>query len=86
MATQTAEVINLNNGVELPALGLGVFQSPPEETVDTVEAVLVASRLRHADLELRCLTALQQTGSVLEVVRLSFFGDDVATLIDERGL
>ncbi len=86
MATQTAEVINLNNGVELPALGLGVFQSPPEETVDAVEAVLVASRLRQADLELRCLTALQQTGSVLEVVRLSFFGDDVATLIDERGL
>src|SRR5689334_15944656 len=25
--------ITLNNGVELPALGLGVFQSPPAETV-----------------------------------------------------
>jgi len=40
MTTQTAEVINLNNGVELPALGLGVFQSPPEETVGAVEAAL----------------------------------------------
>ena len=32
--------ITLNNGVELPALGLGVFQSPPDETVGAVEAAL----------------------------------------------
>src|SRR3954470_21329277 len=32
--------IKLNNGVVLPALGLGVFQSPPEETVGAVEAAL----------------------------------------------
>lgn len=32
--------ITLNNGVALPALGLGVFQSPPEETVGAVEAAL----------------------------------------------
>jgi hypothetical protein len=32
--------ITLNNGVELPALGLGVFQSPPAETVTAVEAAL----------------------------------------------
>ena len=24
--------ITLNNGVEMPALGLGVFQTPPDET------------------------------------------------------
>ena len=24
--------VTLNNGVEMPALGLGVFQTPPEET------------------------------------------------------
>jgi len=34
--------IPLNNGVELPALGLGVFQSPPAETVPAVEAALAA--------------------------------------------
>jgi diketogulonate reductase-like aldo/keto reductase len=34
--------ITLNNGVELPALGLGVFQSPPAETVTAVEAALTA--------------------------------------------
>ena len=32
--------INLNNGVQLPALGFGVFQSPPAETAGAVEAAL----------------------------------------------
>ena len=32
--------LRLNNGVELPALGLGVFQSPPTETVGAVEAAI----------------------------------------------
>ena len=32
--------ITLNSGVELPALGLGVFQSPPAETAGAVEAAL----------------------------------------------
>jgi diketogulonate reductase-like aldo/keto reductase len=32
--------VPLNNGVELPALGLGLFQSPPAETAAAVEAAL----------------------------------------------
>jgi diketogulonate reductase-like aldo/keto reductase len=32
--------ITLNNGVEMPALGLGVFQTPPDETRDAVRAAL----------------------------------------------
>jgi diketogulonate reductase-like aldo/keto reductase len=32
----------LNNGVTMPALGLGVFQTPPEETRDAVTATLQA--------------------------------------------
>jgi len=32
--------ITLNNGVELPAIGLGVFQTPPAETVGAVEAAI----------------------------------------------
>jgi len=32
--------IALNNGVKLPALGLGVFQSPPAETVTAIESAL----------------------------------------------
>ncbi|BDG10078.1 aldo/keto reductase [Anaeromyxobacter paludicola] len=34
--------ITLNNGVQLPALGLGVFQSPPAETAGAVEAAIAA--------------------------------------------
>lgn len=34
------EELVLNNGVTMPALGLGVFQSPPEETAAAVEAAL----------------------------------------------
>jgi diketogulonate reductase-like aldo/keto reductase len=38
--------IILNNGVEMPALGFGVFQTPPEETVSSVaEALRVGYRL-----------------------------------------
>jgi diketogulonate reductase-like aldo/keto reductase len=32
--------LTLNNGVTMPALGLGVFQSPPAETTAAVEAAL----------------------------------------------
>jgi 2,5-diketo-D-gluconate reductase A len=38
----------LNNGVTMPALGLGVFQSPPEETAAAVEAALKLG-YRHID-------------------------------------
>jgi diketogulonate reductase-like aldo/keto reductase len=40
MATATTPMIELNNGVEIPALGLGVFQSPPAETLTAVEAAV----------------------------------------------
>ncbi|ABC82986.1 aldo/keto reductase [Anaeromyxobacter dehalogenans] len=32
--------ITLNNGVQLPVIGLGVFQSPPAETAGAVEAAI----------------------------------------------
>ena len=38
--------ITLNNGIEMPALGFGVFQTPPEQTVASVaEALRVGYRL-----------------------------------------
>jgi diketogulonate reductase-like aldo/keto reductase len=40
--------LTLNNGVTLPALGLGVFQTPPEETRDAVTSALSAG-YRHID-------------------------------------
>ena len=38
----------LNNSVAMPAIGLGVFQSPPEETAAAVEAALKTG-YRHID-------------------------------------
>lgn len=40
--------ITLNNGVVIPAIGLGVFQSAPEETTAAVETALAAG-YRHID-------------------------------------
>ncbi|WP_454295384.1 aldo/keto reductase [Salana multivorans] len=38
--------VTLNNGIEMPALGFGVFQTPPEQTVaSVVEALKVGYRL-----------------------------------------
>jgi len=38
----------LNNGVDIPALGFGVFQTPPDETIAAVETAL-ATGYRHVD-------------------------------------
>lgn len=42
------DTITLNNGVDMPALGLGVFQTPPDETRAAVAAALDAG-YRHVD-------------------------------------
>jgi diketogulonate reductase-like aldo/keto reductase len=40
MTPATTPALKLNNDVTMPALGVGVFQSPPEETTAAVEAAL----------------------------------------------
>ena len=40
MTPATTHALTLNNGVTMPALGLGVFQSPPEETTAAVVTAL----------------------------------------------
>ncbi len=40
--------LTLNNGVTMPALGYGVFQTPPEQTIAAVETALRAG-YRHID-------------------------------------
>ena len=42
------ESFTLNNGVVIPALGLGVFQTPPDETIAAVTSALQAG-YRHID-------------------------------------
>ena len=44
----TTPTLKLNNGIEMPALGLGVFQTPPDETREAVRAALDAG-YRHID-------------------------------------
>jgi diketogulonate reductase-like aldo/keto reductase len=38
--TSRSPLLTLNNGVQMPALGLGVFQSSPEQTVTAVESAI----------------------------------------------
>lgn len=42
MKTTTTPTVTLNNGVEMPILGFGVFQVPPDETGAAVSAALEA--------------------------------------------
>lgn len=46
--TSATPLITLNNGVEMPALGLGVFLSSPEDTLTAVE-VAIEDGYRHID-------------------------------------
>jgi len=48
MGQMTVPRISLHDGVEIPQLGFGVFQVPPEETQDVVELALDAG-YRHID-------------------------------------
>jgi diketogulonate reductase-like aldo/keto reductase len=48
MPTVPTQSLELNNGVTIPALGFGVFQTPPDETRDAVSASLDAG-YRHID-------------------------------------
>ena len=40
MATAKSPKYKLNNGIEMPALGLGVFHSEPEKTVAAVRSAI----------------------------------------------
>ena len=48
MKVATSAALTLNNGVKMPAIGFGVFQTPPDETRAAVEAAL-STGYRHID-------------------------------------
>src|SRR4051794_11882329 len=48
MSTTTVPIFTLSQGVGIPALGFGVFQTPPDETISAVESALAAG-YRHID-------------------------------------
>src|ERR1700760_1467099 len=74
MSTQVP-VITLNKGVELPAIGLGVFQTPPDETRAAVAAALEAG-YRHIDTA----AAYGNEREVGEAVHASAAGRDAVFL------
>jgi aryl-alcohol dehydrogenase-like predicted oxidoreductase len=43
MTTRTSPLLTLNNGVQIPAVGLGVFQSPLEQTAGAVESAFTGA-------------------------------------------
>jgi len=46
--TRTIPTLTLNNGVTLPSIGFGVYQTPPEETSQAVQSAFEAG-YRHVD-------------------------------------
>lgn len=74
MSTQVPG-ITLNNGVELPAIGLGVFQTPPDETRAAVAAALDTG-YRHIDTA----AAYGNERQVGEAVHASVAGRDAVFL------
>jgi len=69
------ETITLNNGVELPALGLGVFQTSPDETRDAVQAAL-GSGYRHIDTA-AAYGNERQVGPEPDAITLEAFGREI---------
>lgn len=45
----TAPTIKLNNGTEMPIIGLGTWQSKPNEVASAVEYALKEGGYRHID-------------------------------------
>ena len=89
MAATTIPALKLNNGVQMPALGLGVFLSPPGETTAAVEAASQEG-YRHIDaaaaygndreVEMAAIDGLdtgRRGGPEPEDITLEAFGRDV---------
>jgi diketogulonate reductase-like aldo/keto reductase len=96
--TTAGPSVTLNNGVELPALGLGVFQTPPDETlhgfdksaaklgVEQIDLLILHQALPSAfDRTLdayRALETLLADGTVRAIGVSNFMVDHLATLLD----
>jgi diketogulonate reductase-like aldo/keto reductase len=74
MTRRNEAVIRLNNGVQMPALGLGVYRSSPEETVTAVESA-IAQGYRLIDTAAAYLNERQVGEAIVRsgVARSEFF-------------
>ena len=64
--TDTVPQVTLNDGVEIPQLGFGVFQVPPDETTEAVTRALLAG-YRHIDTA----AAYQNEAAVGQAIKAS---------------
>jgi diketogulonate reductase-like aldo/keto reductase len=77
--------LTLNNGVVMPALGLGVFQTPAEETRAAVEAELAAGH-RHIDTaasygnERQVAEAVQRIAENIDVFDFDLTTEELAAI------
>jgi diketogulonate reductase-like aldo/keto reductase len=74
MATAKSPVLRLNNGIEKPALGLGVFNSAPEVTV-----AAVSSAIAHGYRLIDTAAAYRNEPQVGEGIRASGIPRDLRT-------
>jgi 2,5-diketo-D-gluconate reductase A len=65
-STESVPLVRLRDGVDIPQLGFGVFQVPPEDTADVVRMALAAG-YRHIDTA----AAYQNEAAVGEATRAS---------------
>jgi NAD(P)-dependent dehydrogenase (short-subunit alcohol dehydrogenase family) len=81
MMTSQVPLLALNNGVQMPALGLGVFQTPPEQTTSAVQAALETG-YRHIDTA----AAYGNEREVGEAIRRSGIGRPAGRIHRDQGL
>ncbi|KIM26720.1 hypothetical protein M408DRAFT_179917 [Serendipita vermifera MAFF 305830] len=65
--TTTAPLIKLNNGLEIPAIGLGTWQSPHDQVIEAVSYALKEGGYRHID----CAYAYGNEAAVGEGIKQS---------------
>lgn len=75
MTTSRSPLLTLNNGVQIPALGLGVFQNPPEQTITAVEFAIA-----HGYLLIDTAASYFNERQVGEGIRRSGIGRDAVFL------
>lgn len=66
MTTELPQTFKLNSGNEIPAVGFGTWQAPPQETVNAVETALKEG-YRHID----CAAIYRNEAAVGEGIRKS---------------
>ena len=91
---ETDTTLTLNNGVTMPALAFGVFQTPPDETVTAVETARtnrqkelaqaeIASASKRAREELRTQVSALAVAGAEKLIRREIDANAHRALLDE---